>query len=55
MKITLKKDFPKGFYEQIFKRYYRYLFGPIVITGDMNTKSVCFICGVFKDMVIDIQ
>lgn len=41
MKITLKKDFPKGFYEQIFKRYYRYLFGPIVITGDMNTKSVC--------------
>lgn len=49
MKITLKKDFPKGFYEQIFKRYYRYLFGPIVITGDMNTKFVCFICGVFKD------
>lgn len=49
MRFTLKKDFPKGFYEQIFKRYYRYLFGPIVITGDMNTKSVCFICGVFKN------
>lgn len=49
MRITLKNDFPKGFYEPIFKKYYRYLFGPIVITGNMNTNSVCFICGVFKN------
>ena len=49
MRFTLKNDLPNGFYEPIFKRYYRYLFGPIVISGDMNTKSTCFICGVFKD------
>lgn len=49
MRFTLKNDLPNGFYEPIFKKYYRYLFGPIVIFGDMNTKSVCFICGVFKN------
>lgn len=49
MRFTLKNDLPNGFYEPIFKRYYIYLFGPIVISGDMNTKSTCFICGVFKD------
>lgn len=49
MRFILKNDLPNGFYEPIFKRYYRYLFGPIVISGDMNTKSTCFICGVFKD------
>ena len=49
MRFTLKNDLPNGFYTSILKRYYRYLFGPIVITGDMNTKSVCFICGVFKN------
>lgn len=49
MRFTLKNDLPNGFYEPIFKKYYRYLFGPIVISGDINTKSVCFICGVFKN------
>lgn len=49
MRFTLKNDLPNGFYTAILKRYYRYLFGPIVITGNMNTKSVCFICGVFKN------
>lgn len=49
MRFTLKNDLPNGFYEPIFKKYYSYLFGPIVISGDMNTKSVCFICGVFKN------
>ena len=49
MRFTLKNNLPNGFYEPIFKRYYRYLFGPIVISGNMNTKSVCFICGVFKN------
>lgn len=49
MRFTLKNDLPNGFYEPIFKRYYRYLFGLIVISGDMNTKSICFICGVFKN------
>ena len=49
MRFTLKNDLPNGFYTPILKRYYRYLFGPIVITGNMNTKSVCFICGVFKN------
>lgn len=49
MRFTLKEDLPNGFYGPIFKRYYRYLFGPIVITGDKDTKSVCFICGVFKN------
>ena len=49
MRFTLKNDLPNGFYEPIFKRYYRYLFGQIVISGNMNTNAVCFICGVFKD------
>ena len=49
MRFTLKNDLPNGFYTPILNRYYRYLFGPIVISGDMNTKSVCFICGVFKN------
>lgn len=49
IKFTLKNDLPNGFYEPIFKKYYRYLFGPVVITGNMNTNSVCFICRVFKN------
>lgn len=49
MRFTLKNDLPNGLYTLILKRYYRYLFGPIVISGDINTKSICFICGVFKD------